>query len=308
MAHENNKICRVFKALSEPKRYRIVTMLANGKMSASEILKHFNVTQPTLSRQMADLEADMGVPLLDRSGRKIALTPEGILLRRRAEEIVSLVDKTEMEVSQAAENLEGTISVAGGDLSQARDFVRLIKEFQTLHPFVCFRYYTDITPYICECMDHGCVDVGLLVQPFDREKYESLPIGKPSRVGVYMRADDPLAKKPEVWMQDLEGRPLLQGLRPDLEAMLFARHTDQDSHAAMIESDLPTNLAIMVDEGMGYFIGAEGVLPFLDEHRICFRPIGEKPQYIYTFLAWRRNQPFSRVTKAFIEFLKEKLK
>lgn len=257
---------------------------------------------------MADLEADMGVPLLDRSGRKIALTPEGILLRRRAEEIVSLVDKTEMEVSQAAENLEGTISVAGGDLSQARDFVRLIKEFQTLHPLVYFRYYTDITPYICECMDHGCVDVGLLVEPFDREKYESLPIGKPSRMGVYMRADDPLAKKPEVWMQDLEGRPLLRGLRPDLDAMLFARHTDQDSHSAMIESDLPTNLAIMVDEGMGYFISGEGVLPFLDEHRICFRPIGEKPQYIYTFLAWRRNQPFSRVTKTFIEFLKEKLK
>ena len=64
----------------------------------------------------------------------------------------------------------------------------------------------------------------------------------------------------------------------------------------------------MVDEGMGYFIAGEGVLPFLDEHRICFRPIGEKPQYIYTFLAWRRNQPFSRVTKTFIEFLKEKLK
>lgn len=258
--------------------------------SITKAASRLHITQPTLSRQMADLEADMGVPLLDRSGRKIALTPEGILLRRRAEEIVSLVDKTEMEVSQA------------------RDFVRLIKEFQTLHPLVYFRYYTDITPYICECMDHGCVDVGLLVEPFDREKYESLPIGKPSRMGVYMRADDPLAKKPEVWMQDLEGRPLLRGLRADLDAMLFARHTDQDSHPAMIESDLPTNLAIMVDEGMGYFISGEGVLPFLDERRICFRPIGEKPHYIYTFLAWRRNQPFSRVTKTFIEFLKEKLK
>lgn len=276
--------------------------------SITKAASRLHITQPTLSRQMADLEADMGVPLLDRSGRKIALTPEGILLRRRAEEIVSLVDKTEMEVSQAAENLEGTISVAGGDLSQARDFVCLIKEFQTLHPFVHFRYYTDITPYICECMDHGCFDVGLLVEPFDREKYESFPIGKPSRVGVYMRADDPLAKKPEVWMQDLEGRPLLQGLRPDLEAMLFARHTDQESHPAMIESDLPANLVIMVDEGMGYYISGEGVLPFLDEHRICFRPIGGKPQYIYTSLAWRRNQPFSRATKTFIEFLKEKLK
>lgn len=120
--------------------------------SITKAASRLHITQPTLSRQMADLEADMGVPLLDRSGRKIALTPEGILLRRRAEEIVSLVDKTEMEVSQAAENLEGTISVAGGDLSQARDFVRLIKKFQTLHPLVYFRYYTDITPYICECM------------------------------------------------------------------------------------------------------------------------------------------------------------
>lgn len=207
-----------------------------------------------------------------------------------------------MEVSQAAENLEGTISVAGGDLSQARDFVRLIKEFQTLHPLVYFRYYTDITPYICECMDHGCVDVGLLVEPFDREKYESLPIGKPSRMGVYMRADDPLAKKPEVWMQDLEGRPLLRGLRADLDAMLFARHTDQDSHPAMIESDLPTNLAIMVDEGMGYFISGEGVLPFLDERRICFRPIGEKPQYTTHFLRGAEISPSAVSRKRSLSF------
>ena len=93
-------------------------------------------------------------------------------------------------------------------------------------------------------------------------------------MGVYMRADDPLAKKPEVWMQDLEGRTLLQGLRPDLDAMLFAEHAGQGSHPGTIESDLPTNRVIMVDEGMGYFIAGEGVLPFLDEHRICFRPIG----------------------------------
>ena len=276
--------------------------------SITKAASRLHITQPTLSRQMADLEADMGVPLLDRSGRKIALTPEGILLRRRAEEIVSLVDKTEMEVSQAAENLEGTISVAGGDLAAARDFIRLIKEFQQLHSSVHFRYYTDITPYICECMDHGCVDVGLLVQPFDKEKYQSLPIGTPRRMGVYLRADDPLAAKAKVTMKDIEGHPLVQVFRADLNATLFEGDTDLSGMPTPIEVDLPNNGAIMVDEGMGYFITGEGVIPFLDEKRICFRPLAGEHPFITTFLAWRRNQPFSRVTKAFIEFLKEKLK
>ncbi len=275
--------------------------------SITKAAERLHITQPTLSRQMADLEEEMGVPLLDRSGRRIGLTPEGLLLRRRAEEIVSLVDKTEMEVSQAQENLEGTIAVAGGDLAATRDLVRLIQEFQELHPYVDFIYYTEITPYVCECIDHGCVDVGLLVRPFDVTKYNFLPIGEDKPLGVYLRCDDPLAAKEEITPEDLQGKSVIRTVRPDSESHVM---TDEDLLAGTktpVRVTLPNNAAIMVDEGMGCLLAGEGVIPFLDESKICFRPLGPTRQYVRTALAWRRNQPFSRAAQAFIDFLKEKL-
>ena len=276
--------------------------------SITRAAERLHITQPTLSRQIAGLESEMGVSLIERGGRNISLTPEGILLRRRAEEIINLVDKTEMEVTQPGDILEGTINVAGGDLAAARDFVRLIKDFQYQHPGVHFKYYTDITPYICDYMSHGCVDVGLLVQPFDTEKFEFLPIGKPMRMGVYMKADDPLAKKKTIEPSDLQGKSLIKPFRDDINAMELCYEASEIwDNSVPIKVDLPNNAAVMVDEGLGYFLSSEGLIPFLDESRICFRPLAKEKQLIHTVLAWRRNQPFSRVTTAFISFLKEQL-
>ncbi len=276
--------------------------------SITKAAERLHITQPTLSRQMADLEKEMGVALLDRSGRRIGLTSEGMLLRRRAEEIISLVDKTEMEVTQAQENLEGTINIAGGDLAATRDLVRLIKEFHDIHPHVDFLYYTEITPYTCECIDHGCVDVGLLVQPFDVEKYNFLAIGQEQPIGIYMRSDDPLAQKKEVTIEDIKGKPLIQTVREDWNAQISGSTEDLLEAKALIRVTLPNNAVIMVDEGIGYFLASKDVIPFLDESRICFRPLAPAGHYTRTALAWRRNQPFSRAAQAFIDFLKEKLK
>ncbi len=112
--------------------------------SITKAASRLHITQPTLSRQMADLEADMGAPLLDRSGRKIALTPEGILLRRRAEEIVSLVDKTEMEVSQAAKIWKAPSAWQEGISRRHVILCVSLRNSRTLHPLI-LRYYTDIT-------------------------------------------------------------------------------------------------------------------------------------------------------------------
>ena len=276
--------------------------------SITKAAERLHITQPTLSRQMADLEKEMGVTLLDRSGRRIGLTQEGMLLRRRAEEIISLMDRTEKEVAESQENLEGTVSIAGGDLPATRDLVRLIKEFHELHPHVDFLYYTDITPYICECIDHGCVDIGLLVQPFDMEKYNSLPIGEETAAGIYMRSDDPLAQKKEITLEDIKGKPLIETIREDWNAQLSSSSENLSGVKAPVRVTLPNNAVIMVDEGIGYFLASEGIIPFLDESKICFRPLVPARYYVKTALAWRRNQPFSRVAQAFIDFLKEKLK
>lgn len=274
--------------------------------SITKAAESLHITQPTLSRQLSALEDELGVLLLNRGGRKLSLTPEGILLRRRAEEIMALVDKTEQEISEGEGNIEGTIAVAGGLLEANKDFIRLMKQFQTKNPRVVFDYFTGITDLITERMDRGLTDVGLLVSPFDVEKYDFVPVGSENRWGIYMRADDPLAKKEWVRPADLQGAKLILPSRRPMMSELATWMGDivRTVHINAI-CNLPDNAAIMIDQKMGYFFSGDG-MPFLDEKRIVFRPLypsfGSK-----TVLAWRRNQPFGRPATAFISFLQKQL-
>ena len=275
--------------------------------SITKAAERLHITQPTLSRQMAELEADMGVSLLVRGGRKIGLTPEGVLLRRRAEEIVFLVDKTEMEISESQEHLEGNITVGGGDLSATRGFIRLIKKFQQRHPAVKFTYFSAITNDLCERMDRGLTDVALLVKPFDVEKYEYISFGEKEPFGVFLRPNDPLAQKDSILLEDLKGKPVIMTTRKDLTNYFLGSEQSLADFQINVTVNLPNNAMLMVEEGMGYFMGCRGIIPYLDETRVCFRPFASPQKYSATALAWRRNQPFSRAASAFISFLKEEL-
>lgn len=275
--------------------------------SITKAAERLHITQPTLSRQMAELEADMGVPLLVRGGRKIGLTPEGVLLRRRAEEILFLVDKTEMEISESQEHLEGTITVGGGDLSATKGFIQLIKKFQHKHPQVKFTYFSAITTDLCERMDRGLTDVALLVKPFNVEKYDYISFGEKEPFGVFLRPDDPLAQKETICLEELKGKPVIMTTRKDLTNYFLGAEQSMVDFKIEVTVNLPNNAMLMVEEGMGYFMGCRGIIPYLDEKRICFRPFASPQKYSATALAWRRNQPFSRAASAFISFLKEEL-
>ena len=275
--------------------------------SITKAAERLHITQPTLSRQMAELEADMGVPLLIRGGRKIGLTPEGVLLRRRAEEIIFLVDKTEMEISESQEHLEGTITVGSGDLSANRGFIRLIKKFQERHPEVKFTYFSAITDELCERMNRGLIDVSLLVKPFDVEKYDYISFGEKEPFGVFLRPDDPLAQKESICLEDLKGKPVIMTTRKDLTNYFLGSEQSLADFKIDVTINLPNNAMLMVEEGMGYFMGCRGIIPYLDEHRVCFRPFATPLKYSATALAWRRSQPFSRAAAAFIAYLKTEL-
>lgn len=275
--------------------------------SITKAAERLHITQPTLSRQMAELEADMGVSLLVRGGRKIGLTPEGVLLRRRAEEIIFLVDKTEMEISESQEHLEGTITVGSGDLSANRGFIRLIKKFQERHPEVKFTYFSAITDELCERMNRGLIDVSLLVKPFDVEKYDYISFGEKEPFGVFLRPDDPLAQKESICLEDLKGKPIIMTTRKDLTNYFLGSEQSLAAFKIDVTVNLPNNAMLMVEEGMGYFMSYRGVMPHLDESRVCFRPFSSPKKYSTTALAWRRNQPFSRAAAAFITYLKEEL-
>ena len=270
--------------------------------------ERLHITQPTLSRQIAQLEEEVGVKLLDRSARRVALTPAGLLLRRRAEEMVSLLDKTERELSESEGKLEGVLNVAGGDLGATADFVRLLKEFREIHPLVDIDYFSGISTDITERMDQGLTDVGLLVNSYNFEKYEYLPIGKPRRNGIFLSASDPLAKKEYITPKDLEGKTIFLTGRKRLNSEFCTWAGESyKKYDLGINVSLPNNKVVMLREGMGCFMASEGVLSSLDEKQICWRPMRPETE-IHTFLAWRRSQPFSRVATEFIRFIKEKLK
>ena len=286
-------------------KYFLMVAREESITRAAEVL---HITQPTLSRQLSQLEEDVGVRLLERGTRRVTLTAEGMLLRRRAEEIVSLADKTERELSEAEERIEGIINIGGGELLVTASFARLIKSFRRLHPRVTFDYYTGITDQINERMDQGLTDIGILVEPFDMEKYDFVRIHPEARWGVMMRGDDPLAGKEYIRAEDLTGRNIILPGRRKLNAELetWLGNVYEKIHVPMLAT-LAANTAVMVEEGIGVSFTSEGAVPLGDDRRIRFVPLYPEIS-IRTALAWKRHQPFSHATTSFIRYLKEQLK
>ncbi len=150
-------------------RYFLTVVREESITKAAEVL---HITQPTLSRQLAQMEDEIGVKLFDRGTRKIKLTNEGILLRRRAEEILQLVDKTEKELIEQEEQVEGKISIGCGEIAAVQILPSLIKAFREKYPRVTFDIFTATADLVKEQMEKGLLDIGLLLEPVDMEKYD----------------------------------------------------------------------------------------------------------------------------------------
>ena len=166
-------------------RYFLTVVREESITRAAEVL---HITQPTLSRQIAQMEEEMGVRLFDRGSRKIALTSEGMLLRRRAEEILELVDKTEKELTEQDEMVEGTVSIGFGDLAAVRMLPEIFRSFHERYPGVTFDLYTAIADHVKDRMDRGLTDIGLLMEPVNIEKYEYIRLKQREQWQVAMPA------------------------------------------------------------------------------------------------------------------------
>ena len=173
-------------------RYFLTVVREENITRAAEML---HITQPTLSRQLAMLEEELGVKLMERGARKIVLTSEGALLRRRAEELVALADKTEQEFASQSETLEGRISIGSGEIAAVSALARCCEAFHEQYPRVTFDLLTANADVVKEQMDKGLLDVGLLLEPIDMDKYDYVRMAEREEWGVLMRPDDPLASR-----------------------------------------------------------------------------------------------------------------
>lgn len=282
-------------------RYFLTVAREESITKASEVL---HITQPTLSRQLAQMEEEIGVKLFDRGTRRIRLTNEGILLRRRAEEILQLVDKTEKELAEQEEQIEGRISIGCGEIASVQLLSELIQNFHQKYPIVTFDIFTANADLVKEQMDKGLLDLGLLLEPVEMGKYDFIRLDMKEKWVVLMPPDDPLTEKEAVTAGDLAKLPLILPRRMQVQNELASWFGDFYKNLnVLLTSNLATNGAVMVSRGLAYSLVIEGAVPFWDSSKIACRPL--YPSLTATsVLAWKREQPFSLASTKFIEYAK----
>lgn len=282
-------------------RYFLTVVREESINRAAEVL---HITQPTLSRQLSKLEEEVGVKLFHRGSRKITLTNEGILLRRRAEEILALVDRTEKELIEQEELVEGKIIIGCGELAAVQVLPEIIKSFHEKYPLVSYDIFTANADLVKEQMEKGLIDIGVLLEPVDMEKFDFIRLAGKERWVVLMSPNDPLAKKEAISARDLEHLPLILPRRTNVQNELSSWFGDSfQCTEVMFTSNFSTNSALMVQNGLAYSIVIEGSVPFLDKEKIAYRPL--YPELTTnSVLAWKKQQPFSLAATKFIECIK----
>lgn len=282
-------------------RYFLTVVREEGINRAAEAL---HITQPTLSRQLSQLEEEVGVKLFHRGAKKITLTNEGILLRRRAEEILSLVDRTEKELIEQDEFVEGRIVIGCGELAAVQVLPEIIESFQKKYPLVTYDIFTANADLVKEQMEKGLIDIGVLLEPIDMEKFDFIRLAGKERWVVLMRPDDPLAEKEAVSAGDLEDLPLILPRRTNVQNELSNWFGDSFKKAKILfTSNLSTNGAVMVERGLACSLVIEGSVPFWDKEKIACRPLSPELT-ANSALAWKKQQPFSLAATKFIEHMK----
>ena len=268
---------------------------------AAEVL---HLTQPTLSRQLAQLEEETGVQLFKRGARKITLTNEGMLLRRRAEEIVDLVERTAAELPLQQKELEGTVTLGSGEISGIDMLAQLCGSFRKQHPKVMFDLYSATADVVKERMERGLIDVGLLLEPIDKEKFEYVRLETKEKFVVLMRPDDPLAEKEFLTKEDLAHLPLILPRRLNVQSEL-ANWFGESLHSMNVAftGDLTWNKLPIVHQGHGYAIVVQGVSDSWNPEYVVAKPL--YPELTAgAVLAWKRDQLFSNATEQFIEHIR----
>ena len=288
-------------------RYFLAVAREGSMTGASRTL---HVTQPTLSRQLQDLEDELGRQLFIRGSHSLTLTAEGMLLRKRAEEILEMVHKTESEFSSMGETIAGDIYIGGGETEAMRQIARLTREIRRDYPEVRFHIFSGNAEDVTERLDKGILDFGLLIQPVDILKYDSINLPDKVTWGVVMRQDSPLAKKQVVTQQDLLDLPLICSRQ--VVQRLGQRNEYSDWFAETGERlnivatyNLIYNAALMVEEGVGYAIALNRLVNTTSHSRLCFRPL--KPGVKSGMnLVWKKYQVFSSAAELFLERAREK--
>ena len=265
------------------------------------------LSQPTLSRQIREMEDELGVQLLIRTNRNVRLTQEGQRLRQRAREIVDLMDKTQEEFASLEGEVAGEIAIGCGETQIMREVAKVAIPLQQEHPGIRFNLYSANADDVSEKLDRGLLDFGLMFEPFDIRKYDTLVLPFSDTVGFLMQESHPLSKKKSIRMEDVAGIPLIlprQGQTVSSSASLMNADYDTSRLNVVCYYNLLFNAAVMVEQGMGIAFCLDHLAETTEHSGLTFRPV-YPPMVNRLRLAWKKYQIFSPAAELFLKRMKQ---
>lgn len=283
-------------------RYFLTLAREENITKAAELI---HITQPTLSRQLAQLEEELGTRLFTRGKRRITLTEDGMLLRRRAEEIVELAEKAEQELGSGSRELCETITLGSGESRSAAILARIMGDLKEVHPGIRYSLVSGNADQLKERLEMGLMDAAILLEPVSLERYQYLRLPEKDYWGVLMPANDPMALRETVSISDLEGKPVLishrASVRQELETWFGQAFGKLNVFAT---HNLIRHAAMLVENGLGYAVTIEGAVDIYDKSRLCFRRFS--PEHATrSVLVWKKHRAISPGVAAFIECAKK---
>jgi DNA-binding transcriptional LysR family regulator len=287
--------------------YFLAVAREENMTAAAQVL---HVSQPTLSRQMMELERELGKTLFVRTNRQTMLTEDGMLFRKRAEEIVSLVERTEYEFKTDSTDLTGELHIGAAETDVMRVLAEVMTDLHRQYPLLKFNLYSANADDVTEKLERGLLDFGLMIEPVNKTKFDYLRLPQYNVMGILMRKDSPLAQKEVITPADLQGVPLLASSRrhnnflPEFAAWLG---TDAEKLDIVATFNLLYNASLMVESGLGYAVCINNLANTSAESPLCFRPLYPEMRSRLV-LVWKKYQLLSKAEQVFLERVKAKLR
>lgn len=266
-----------------------------------------NITQPPLSRQLKELEDELGKQLFIRGSKRVTLTEEGMLLRKRAEELLELFEKTKEEIRCSDSNISGEIYIGSGETDAISYLARAAKRLSQKQPFIHYHIFSGDASFVTERLDRSLIDFGLLVEPVDILKYDYIKLPVRDTWGVLMRKDSPLADKEMICAEDLWDKPLiLSNQTADSSEMSSWLKRDVSKLNIVATYELLYNASHFVKSGLGYAIALDKIMNTNGDATLCFRPLSPVLESGLCFV-WKKRQIFSRAAALFLAEVKKEL-
>ena len=275
--------------------------------SITKAAETLRMTQPPLSRQLKDLEEELGKQLLIRGSKKVTLTEDGMLLRKRAEELVDLMEKTKAELTSSNENINGDIYIGCGETESISFLAQAAQDLQKKHPLIHYHIYSGDEERVMERLDKGLIDFGLLVGASDLSKYDYITLPQKDLWGVLMRKDSPLAEKENICAEDLWDKPLIVSHQTSTNTEMFRWLKSDISKLNIVSTyDLVYNAAQFVKKGFGYVIALDKLINTTGDSNLCFRPLYPALE-AELCIVWKKYQVLSRASNTFLQQLQQKV-